>query len=172
MIFALSNTVICDTVRSLAAFRSLTSDRPEHDLLAPILDSSRRGILINIVRQSFSEIVLRLLPFTTDFTLGSENSSSSPPATPAEGPSESDIMKVELRLPAGLPAGAGWSLRRALEQAVAMTALSRLVAATDSETSAGWHLAENFSQQAETALKEVNRSLSSDPTDLHPFLRE
>ncbi|MCM1163110.1 MAG: hypothetical protein NC339_02505 [Muribaculaceae bacterium] len=170
MIFALSNTVITDTVRSLAAFHTLTCQPDERRALSPVLDSQRRGILVNMVRQAFAETVLKLLPYSTGFTLDNETPTSpGQGSTPASGPVADDIMKVELNLPSGLPPDGAWSVRRALEQTVAMTALSRLVTAIAED--AGLAMASRFEAQAKEALKAVTAALTTADADFHPFVR-
>lgn len=172
MIFALSNTVITDTVRSLAAYHSLTSGPAERRALDPLLDGSHRALLVNMTRQAFAEIALRLLPFATDFTLCSETSTSDVASIPPRGPEDDDIMKIELTTPGGLTARAGSSLRRALEQAVAMTALARLAGAAGVDSPAVERMIGGFNRQAADALSALTGALSAPAADCHPFVRD
>lgn len=156
MLFVLSPAVIADITRSLAAYAVLSADESAQPALRPILDPARRGLLVNMARQAFAETVLRLSPHVADCALDDEDSRSDPGHTSADTDPEDMMMKVELRLPSSLPESAGWSLRRAIEQAVAYTALSHLTEAADG----GARLGERFAAIAASTLTTVTAALT------------
>ncbi|GEM_PF-1986731 len=172
MLFVLSIPVITDNMRALAAMRSLTMPDNGHSALAPVLDPSKRGLLALMIRQSFAEVVLGLMPHVSDCTLGAETAVSDPGHTPPEGPDGPDLMSVEIDLPCRLHDAALWSVRRGLEQATGIGALSRLVtAAADPADSAEW-LAKAFADEARDALKAVKEAITTPPQDsFKPFVR-
>lgn len=168
MIFSLSVPVITDTAHALAAFQNLTSPEPQRAVLAPLLSPSRRGLFTIMVRQSFAELALALLPYVADCSLGAEEAASDPGHTDPEGPGSPDVMTIDLRVPAGLGENAPWALRRQLEQAVAMTALARVVTASGTDNAHAIALADTFAGQASAALASLARTLATPPA---PFVR-
>ena len=172
MLFVLSIPVITDNMRALAAMRSRTIPDSGHAALAPVDGASKRGLLAVMIRQSFAEVVLGLLPHVSDCTLGAERAVSAPGHTPPEGPDDPDLMSVEIDLPCRLHDAALWSVRRGLEQATGIGALSRLVtAAADPADSAEW-LAKAFADEARDALKAVKEAITTPPQDtFKPFVR-
>lgn len=121
MNYHLSPRIILTTMQALAAVQSLASDA-DRALLAPILCRERTPLLAVMIRNAFADIVMRLGPMVADVSLGDESAASS-------GEDEDtalldlDLM-VELHTPRTFTGGRHATIRRALEQNVALSALS------------------------------------------------
>lgn len=172
MLFVLSTSVIADTARSLAAMRSLTMPDSEHAILSPLLDPSRRALMVNLVRQAFADTALGLMPYVSDCTLGTEDATTDPGPTPPEGPDTPDLMSIAIDLPCRLPDSSLWTIRRGLEQSVAMTALSRLVTVAGGDYAVARWLAKSFADEGRDALRAVREAVATLPQSaVQPFVR-
>lgn len=131
MLYSLSCNVIADTVHALAALEVLGGAAGGLSKLPPLLDPDRRGQLRLLIRNSFAETVMSLLPFVEDAEIDSEKAASAiahqEPAPDGADP----LMQISLRLPASLPVSDGSAsfhglLRRRLETAVVKRVLAAL----------------------------------------------
>lgn len=121
MTYTLSLNNILDTLYAMAALHTLTTDSPE-----PILDPDRSGPVRLIVRNAFADVCLRLVHHIVDCNLDGETSSTDNSETPPTD--DSDIMmSLTLALPRDFNPSMHGVLRRNLEQAVALTALSTVL---------------------------------------------
>lgn len=121
MTYTLSLNNILDTLYAMAALHTLTTDSPE-----PILDPDRSGPVRLIVRNAFADVCLHLVRHIVDCNLDGETSSGDNSETPSAD--DSDIMmSLTLALPRDFNPSMHGVLRRNLEQAVALTALSTVL---------------------------------------------
>lgn len=143
MNFHLSPRIILTTMQALAAVQSLSGNDDERALLAPILCRERTPLLAVMIRNAFADIVMRLGPMVADVSLGDE-SAVSPGEDEDTGLLDIDL-KVELHTPRTFTIGRHAAIRRALEQNVALSALSMwsVAAAGSSTTSAVTRAATN-----------------------------
>ena len=107
MNYHLSANVIVNTLHAMAALQSIASGAEHKALLAPLLCGGRDGMIAEIIRNAFVEVVMKLGPLVSDETSGTEDF----------------MMSVELITPAGFTTSRHTVIRRALEQTVALTAL-------------------------------------------------
>lgn len=121
MNYHLSPRIILTTMQALAAVQSLASDA-DRALLAPILCRERTPLLAVMIRNAFADIVMRLGPMVADVSLGDE-SAASPGSDEETDLLDIDLM-VELHTPRTFTIGRHAAIRRALEQNVALSALS------------------------------------------------
>ncbi len=119
MICSLSTSAIIDSIQATTAFRSLTASDPT---FSPLLRAEWRGQMRMMIRNSFADLVLALMPCVVDCNLDSETSLTDPGAIdPADG---SDILlQIEIADPVRGVGPSGAIVRRQLEQAVTFRAL-------------------------------------------------
>lgn len=143
MTYTLSLNNILDTLYAMAALHTLTTDSPE-----PILDPDRSGPVRLIVRNAFADVCLRLVHHIVDCNLDGETSSTDNSETPPTD--DSDIMmSLTLALPRDFNPSMHGVLRRNLEQAVALTALSTVL------------FSQNDPDRAETTLATASGHISA-----------
>lgn len=147
MNYHLSPRIILTTMQALAAVQSMAGNDDERALLAPILCRERTPLLAVMIRNAFADIVMRLGPMVTDVSLGDESAAS--PGTDEETDLLDIDLMVELLTPRTFTTGRHATIRRAIEQNVALSALSMWsVAASGADGSAGADLADRFASIA------------------------
>lgn len=126
MTYSLSTHVILNTMHALAAVQALACGDGERAILAPMLRRERTPLQALLVKNAFVEVVMRLGPLVADTTLGDETATS-PGGDAADPEAESldCLLTVELLTPASFSTARHGIVRRALEQSVALTALSQ-----------------------------------------------
>lgn len=130
-------------MQALAAVQSLSANDDERALLAPILCRERTPLLTVMIRNAFADIVMRLGPLVTDVNLGDEN------ALAHDDMDEDSLLDMELHValltPRTFTAGRHATIRRALEQGVAFSALAMWsIAAAGTSGDSGRSLADRF----------------------------
>lgn len=110
----------------MAALQAMACEPDRRAVLAPVLCHERTRLLTEMIGNAFVEVVLKLGPLVADMELGGE------PADAADS-----IMSIELLTPAGFSTSRHTFVRRALEQTVALTALSLWCRASVSDGAAG-----------------------------------
>lgn len=140
MNYHLSANVIVNTLHAMAALQSIASGAEHKALLAPLLCGGRDGMIAEIIRNAFVEVVMKLGPLVSDVNIGDETSGA-----------RDFMMSVELITPAGFTTSRHTVIRRALEQTVALTALHHWCQASmaqDSSRDVAASLAASFAATA------------------------
>ena len=158
MLFALSSDAIIDLIHAHAALEllSVSPDSEIRTLLTPILDREHPEPLELMVKSSFAQAALRLMPCVSDGSL-----------------SDPSMLRLDLNLPRSFPSSLVTALRRQLELAVAMDVLDAVVTVsllpnlTVSATLAV-EMAGRFRERRDEAMGSI---LSSLRTPCRPFVR-
>ncbi len=142
-------------MQALAAVQSLAAGDNGRAVLAPILSRERTPLLAVMIRNAFADIVMRLGPIVADVSLGDETAAS--PGSDEETELLDIDLMVELHTPRTFTTGRHATIRRALEQNVALSALSMWSAAASgtadtsasaAQAAAGRDLADRFATVA------------------------
>lgn len=150
MNYHLSSNVILSTIHALAAVQALTCDDDSKAVLAPVLCRERGGLLSVMVKNAFAEVVLRLGPLVADVSIEDNG----------EADAES-CLSVELVTPVGFSTTRHSMVRRAMEQAVALTALHMWCLASEHDGSeAAASLASGFATVAAEWYSALTASLA------------
>lgn len=113
-------------MHALAAVQALAGGEGERALLAPMLRRERTPLQALFVKNAFVEVVMRLSPLVTDTSLGDETATAPDDGTTDPATESLDcLLTVELLTPVSFTTARHGIVRRALEQAVALTALSQ-----------------------------------------------
>ena len=166
MHFILSSTRITELARAMAAFRALGGDDTAGVARAhafdPLLDPARRAIFDTTVRNAFAQVTLALIRDVSVCVLDAEDATGDMPGL-AMLPDTPPAMSIDLETPSGLPETASWAIRRALEEAVALLALARLVSSADIPASSGYGplaLAREWESKAAASLATISGLLA------------
>lgn len=169
MNYHLSTNSILTTIHAMAALQAIAADDDGRAVLAPVLNRSCPDMLAVMIRNAFADIAMGLGPLVLDIQLDDETASGPGAEGDDAGTATVDMMlSVELLTPRTFTTSRHGIVRRALEQAVALTALQMWCMASEHGEGSSAEMAGRFGSVADEWLATLRSAL--EPT-IYPTVR-